>query len=289
VGFMSKIFGGGRRRGSSTTTVRVPGPTPEETELTRQQIKLQKLQIEILQEQRGKQSVAFAFLQKSLDKLNVLSQEALNDPITKELRDIQLAIIRRGGKASPEQRASINEATKFALAEGASDIEAFSTQAITAIKNILAPARGLRPTDTPIQDRAFAVAGEATRQFGQLERNLRGAQVTAELNFPLAQGEFVAGLASFQQQLQERTRNFQQSLRDAAFENQLRLAGLSQQGSLGLLGVSPTGASALQSLANVRAAQTTTTKRFSQSSSPGFLGILRTVGSFASGFGLFSR
>lgn len=278
-------FLGGGSSGSSTTVVNVPGPTAEETELTKQQIELQKLQIEILQESREEQGIAFEFLQESLDELNRLSTEAADDPLTKELQEIQLDIIRRGGKASPEERESIKQATEFALAEGASDIEAFSKQAVTDIRDILAPARGLRPTDTPIVDRAAAVGVEATRQFGQLERNLRGAQATAELNFPLARGEFVAGVAAFQQQLQEGSRNFQQSLRDAAFANQLRLAGLQQEGSLGLLGIAPTGASALASIAAVRAAQTTTTSSFSKSSSPGFLGILGGVGGFLSGVG----
>ncbi len=278
-------FLGGGSSGGSTTTVNIPGPTAEETELTNQQIELQKLQIEILQENREEQGIAFAFLQESLDELNRLSEEARDDPLAKELQEIQLDIIRRGGKASPEERESIKQATEFALAEGASDIEAFSKQAVTDIRDILAPARGLRPTDSPIVDRATAVGVEATRQFGQLERNLRGAQATAELNFPLARGEFVAGIAGFQQQLQEGARNFQQSLRDAAFENQLRLAGLQQQGGLGLLGVSPTGSSALASLAAVRAAQTTTTSSFSKSTSPGFLDILSGVGGFLQGVG----
>ena len=116
---MGGLFGGCQSSGSSTTVVNVPGPTAEETELTKQQIELQKEQIEILKAQRVEQGVAFSFLQKSLDDLNKRQAELETDPVLKEITDLQLDILRRGGRASPEERQLIKEATDSALAQGA--------------------------------------------------------------------------------------------------------------------------------------------------------------------------
>jgi len=261
------------------TTVNIPGPTPAEQELTSLNVELARTQIDLLRQSQEQQKSAFEFLQDQFTALEEQQQAALDDPVAKELQDLQLEIARRGGKASPEQLEAINTATESALAEGQSDIEKFSQSQVEDIRNILAPSRGLRPTDSPIVDRASRVGEEATRQFGQLERNLRGAQAQAELNFPLAADQAVSSIAGFQQQLAESARNFQAELRQTALENQLRLQALRQEGSLGLLGIQPSGASALNTLAATRLGQTTTT------TSPGLLTGLQAAGGFLRGVG----
>ena len=270
----------------------VPGPTPEETQLTKQQIELQKEQIEILKQQRTEQGVAFEFLQKSLDELNTRQKDLEADPILKEITDLQLDILRRGGRASPEERQLIKDATDSALAQGASDIQTAQTEALKGVRDVLAPSRGLRPTDTPIQDQANQIGAEGVRQIGQLTRGLRGAQASAELDFPLARGQFLTEVSGFASNLAQASREFQAGLREQAFQNQLALSGLRQQGQLGLMGVSPSGAAALQALTSVRAAQTTTTSQFSQrqpSNIMGGLGMLAFgLGSLGSGMGGFT-
>ena len=261
---MSSLFGGGGSSGSSTTVVNIPGPTADEQELTKQQIELQKEQIDILKASRSEQGIAFEFLKTSLDELNSRQAELENDPVLKEITDLQLDILRRGGKASPEELQLIKESADSAIAQGTSDIETAQTDALKSIRDILAPSRGLRPTDTPIQDEANRVGAEGVRQIGQLTRGVRGAQASATLDFPLARGQFLTEVSGFASNLATASREFQAGIRERAFQNQLALAGMRQGGQLGLLGVSPTGASALQALTGARAAQTTTSGSFSQ-------------------------
>ena len=261
---MSSLFGGGGSSGSSTTVVNIPGPTADEQELTKQQIELQKEQIDILKASRSEQGIAFEFLKTSLDELNSRQSELENDPVLKEITDLQLDILRRGGKASPEELQLIKESADSAIAQGTSDIETAQTDALKSIRDILAPSRGLRPTDTPIQDEANRVGAEGVRQIGQLTRGVRGAQASATLDFPLARGQFLTEVSGFASNLATASREFQAGIRERAFQNQLALAGMRQGGQLGLLGVSPTGASALQALTGARAAQTTTSGSFSQ-------------------------
>ncbi len=278
---MGGIFGGGSS-GSSSTVVNVPGPTPEETELTKQQIELQKEQIAILKSQREEQGVAFSFLQKSLDELNTRQQELEEDPVLKEVTDLQLDILRRGGRPSAEERQTILDATNAAIGAGKSDIQSFSSEAIQQIRDIMAPSRGLRPGDTPVIEASERVQQEATRQFGQLERGLQGVRAQAELDYPLARGQFLTEVSGFASNLAQSSREFQQNLRDRAFQNQLALSGMRTQSAMGLLGVSPTSTGALQALSAVRAAQTTTTSSFSQKQSGNLLG---SLGNFAMGLG----
>jgi len=149
-----------------------------------------------------------------------------------ELLQRQLDLIRQGPGATDEQRELINQSTQASLARGESDILDFSRRAIEQVREELAPSRGLRPTDTPIQDRGFSVAEEATRQQGQLATALRGQQAEAELNFPLQANAQQAALAQFQQQLGTGADAFTQNLNQQAFQNRLALTG--QTGQLGL-------------------------------------------------------
>jgi hypothetical protein len=156
-----------------------------------------------------------------------------------ELLQRELERIRQGPGATEEQRALINEATEAQIRRGESDIQAFGENAIDMIRNQLAPSRGLRPTDTPIQDRAFEVGGEMSRQQGQLISSLRGGQAQAELNFPLAANAQQAAMSQFQQQLGQSSQDFQQQLQQQAFQNRLNLFGQVGQLGLGLSGVQP--------------------------------------------------
>jgi len=153
-----------------------------------------------------------------------------------ELLEGQLDLIRRGSGATDEQRQLINEATEAQIARGESDILDFGREAVGVITQEIAPSRGLRPSDAPIQDRAFQVGGELARQQGQLVTGLRGAQAQAELNFPLAANAQQAAFGQFQQQLGQGAMNFQQQLRQQSIANRLNLFGQSGQLGLGLIG-----------------------------------------------------
>ena len=153
-----------------------------------------------------------------------------------ELLERQLELIRGGPGATDEQKFLINQSTEAQIASGESDILDFSRRALSQIAEELAPSRGLRPTDSPIQDRGFLVGEEAVRQQGQLVRGLRGAQSQAELNFPLAANQSQAALGQFQQQLGQTSEQFNQQLQQQAFQNRLNLSGQSGNLGLGLIG-----------------------------------------------------
>ncbi|MEE8607223.1 MAG: tail fiber domain-containing protein [Nitrospiraceae bacterium] len=159
-----------------------------------------------------------------------------------ELLRLELENIKRGGAATPEQLELIGQATELGIQSGESDIAKFQSDATERIAQELAPALGLRPTDTPVLDRAGRVAEEAVRQQGQLVTGLRQAEATASLNFPLAAQQLQSSQTQFQQQLAQATSQFQSQLRNSAFLNRLRLSEAPQQFGLGLAtGVSVPG------------------------------------------------
>jgi len=223
--------------GTSTTVVQPSGPTKEELELTRKQIELSEFQLEELRAQRESQAQFAEDIGPLLDlqfeqaKL-ALEQQAQLAPVQEELLQLALEDLRRGGAASPEQIRLIEEAGGAALSRGEFDINRFQTEGLTSLREELAPALGLRPSDTPILDRGSRVAAEALRQKGQLSQGVRGAEATARLNFPLAQSQLLQSSALGQQQLQEAIRQFQSQLSQQAFAN--RLASTSTLGGLGL-------------------------------------------------------
>lgn len=278
---MGSLLGGGG--GGSTTTVTVPGPTEEELELTRTQVEIQREQLELLKEQRVEQGQAFQFLTDELNRLNEQAVEV--DPVFAEIQEMELERLRRGGAASPEELRLIEEATTRAEELGTEQIAGFQAESLQQLRDVLAPARGLRPGDRPIVARGEEIIQEGQRQQGQLATGLAQTRAEAELNFPLARGKLLSEIGTFQQQLAESSRNFQQQLQQTAFENRLRLASFGQQGSLGLLGVQPSGLSALAALTSARTSQaTTTTTQRGGGDLGGFLGGL---GSFATGAAAF--
>ena len=221
-------------------------PTEAETQLTLRQVELAEFQLEELRLQREFQTAERERLEPLVSQFEELlplqatfQREELERarrlaPVSEELFQLELERIRRGGGATPEEQALIDEAARRAIEQGESDIARFQSETTERIAQELAPGLGLRPTDTPIQDRAARVASEATRQQGQLVSGVRQAQATAGLNFPLASQQLQAARTQFQQQLSQATSQFQDQLRQASVLNRLRLSGQPQQLGLGL-------------------------------------------------------
>ena len=268
--------------GSSTTTV--DPPTEEETALTVKQTELAQFQLEELRRQTDLQAAEQERLAPLIDQLEELQPLQLDlakqdltralelGPIQDELLQLELENIKRGGAATPTQIELIGQATELGIEAGESDIAKFQKDATERIAQELAPALGLRPTDTPVIDRASRIAEEAVRQQGQLVTGLRQAEATAKLNFPLAAQQLQSAQTQFQQNLAQSTQEFQGQLRNNAFLNRLRLSEGPQRFGLGLA----TGVS-VPSLG--RSAQGSTTR-----TSGGGLG-LSGIGSILSGVG----
>ena len=233
-------------KGGSKTVVQPAQPTPEETEFTKKQIELAEFQLEELRRQRELQEAERERLEPLISEFEELlplqfefATEQLEragrlGPIEEELLQLELESIRRGGGATEQEQALIDEASARAIEQGESDIARFQTETTERIAQELAPALGLRPTDTPVLDRAARIAAEATRQQGQLVSGVRQAQATAGLNFPLARQQLQSARTQFQQQLSQATQQFQQQLSQAAVLNRLRLGGQGLQQGLGL-------------------------------------------------------
>lgn len=231
--------------GSSTTTV-VDPPTAEETALTVKQTELAQFQLEELRRQTDLQAAEQERLEPLIAQLEELQPLQLDlakqnltralelGPIQDELLQLELENIKRGGAATPAQIELIGQATELGIEAGESDIAKFQKDATERIAQELAPALGLRPTDTPVIDRASRIAEEAVRQQGQLVTGLRQAEATAKLNFPLVAQQLQSAQTQFQQNLARSTQEFQGQLRNAAFLNRLRLSENPQRFGLGL-------------------------------------------------------
>ncbi len=240
-GPLAEATGGG---GKSTTTV--DPPTAEETALTVKQTELAQFQLDELRRQTDLQAAEQERLEPLLAQLEELQPLQLDlakqdltralelGPIQDELLQLELENIKRGGAATPTQIELIGQATELGIEAGESDIARFQQEATERIAQELAPALGLRPTDTPVIDRASRIAEEAVRQQGQLVTGLRQAEATAKLNFPLAAQQLQSSQTQFQQQLAEATSQFQGQLRNTAFLNRLRLSEQPQRFGLGL-------------------------------------------------------
>lgn len=155
-----------------------------------------------------------------------VAQQQASFEAANQLLQQQLQRLEKG--ATDFEREQIRIATESLIEQGASDIESAERDALNVIFEELSPALGLRPTDSPILDRASLVAREAARQRSQLARQARGFEASQLLQFPLQSG-----------QLAEATRQFETLLQERAATNRLNLLGGAQQGGLGLVAAAP--------------------------------------------------
>lgn len=141
-------------------------------------------------------------------------------------------LIENGGQATPEQTAQIKAAADAALSSGLSDISTFRDESLRSLAQETSQARGLRPSDTPILDVGGRIVNESSRQASKFIDDVRGRQAQQMLDYPLAEGQYRAGLIQNQQTQAANTQNFVQQLRQQAFNNRLNLT--STLGTLGL-------------------------------------------------------
>lgn len=268
--------------GSKGSKDKADKPESDKAKLLRFQIEFQEEQLEAIREQRTQQREAFDFLTDELNRLNATAAEL--DPVFAEIQQLELDRIKRGGGATPRELELIEEAVASASAQGAEEIAGFQERSLEQIRDVLAPSRGLRPTDRPIVARGEEIVEEGQRQFGQLQRGLAETSAKAKLDFPLARSRLESEIGTFQQGLALQRQTFQQGLQQTALENRLRLAGFQTTGTLGLLNTQPTGLGALQTLTSLQAAKLG--QPVPVASSGGTTGgFLSGLGSLASGLG----
>lgn len=246
---------------NSTTTVAPAAPSAEETELIKIQTqlsqrqlaefeKLQPFQQKLLEqatsnlEREGRLGTAMDSAISPEDQASFARDEFNRakklGPVQDELLQLQLEQLRSGGAATPEQEARIKAATDAGIAAGSSDIDASTQRGIGLISDELANARGLRLSDSPIKSEAALLAREGEVQKGSLVKNLRAAEASSKLNFPLAAAGVMSGINQSQQGVAEAARQFQAELRQRAFQNRLALSGQAAQSGIGIASIANT-------------------------------------------------
>ena len=153
-----------------------------------------------------------------------------------------------GFRASPEDISLINEATSSALQAGVGDIEDFELAAMRNVRDIVAPAQGLRGqttlprggsgeiglVDSPVVSQLGTIGESALRQKADLANRLRSAQLSEILNFPVTRGAALSTAIGQQNQLAQAAAGQQYNLRNQAVQNRLALTGTTGQLGLGL-------------------------------------------------------
>lgn len=88
------------------------------------------------------------------------------------------------------QKALISQAANQSIALGRGDIQTNLRDTLEILREELAPARGLRPTDSPIIDRGSRLGRESLRLGERLTSQVRGDETAALLALPKSQREF---------------------------------------------------------------------------------------------------
>lgn len=259
------------------TTVEAREPTAEERELQQLQIQLARQQIEEFGRQREFQEQLGELVAPAVAEARALNEiltpeeraevareqferERRLGPIQDELLQAELERIRRGGAASPEQLALIEEATERAITAGERDISRFRDESLSSIREELAPSLGLRPGDTPLIERGSDVANRAGELQQDLVTNLRAGQATAALNFPLAVDQQLSSQSNFQLERARAIEEFRTRLRESSLQARASLA--SQQGGGLIAGTGANISSGLNSLRNFRLQTATRSQSF---------------------------
>ncbi len=239
-GMINEIKGGDSQSfGRSKTKRSIGQQTPQEQRLQTSQADLSEEALEAVQKQSEFQDRLLADLDPALSAQNAAEAEARaraegGVADQDQLLQQQIARLEAGTAATPEQRRLITLAADNAIAAGSSDISSQARDLARVIREEIAPSLGLRPEDTPNFDRGARVASEATRQTGQLVRDIRGQAASAELNFPLASFQAESGANLATENLQGQREQFQQELAQRAFSNRLNLTNQISSGGLGI-------------------------------------------------------
>ena len=144
-------------------------PTPEETALLNQEIALGAERLAAIKSQSGMQS-------------SLMTSMGFN-PIT-GVYDPSKATLKPGG-IDPESSKLVDDIYGQEM-----------KNALEQVTQVTAPARGLRPTDTPIQDRSFRVAGTIGAESARAKLDLSQRAFLNRLGLIEGTGQMGLGLAT---------------------------------------------------------------------------------------------
>lgn len=167
----------------------------------------------------------------------------------------------RGINASPEQLANIQGSADAAISQGLSDLGRFRDEGLNRAR-LESANRGLRPSDTPIQNDFANIQQEANRSAENFVSGIRQQQFNQNLNFPLAAQGLRLGQFGAATDNSFRRRALEEELARLAEQQRVGIAGGAQSGGLGLLG-------AFNPISAQGAATNTRTGNSTQTNSPG--------------------
>jgi len=146
----------------------IGAPSPEETALLQNELALSEERLAAIQTQSG--------VQNSL--LSAIGYDAATGVYDPTKATLEMS------KIDPETEALVDEIFGHEM-----------DTALEEITQVLAPARGLRPTDTPITDRAFRVGGEIASGAAQAKLDLGQQAFLNRLSLLEGVGELGLGIA----------------------------------------------------------------------------------------------
>lgn len=144
-------------------------PTPEETKLLQNEIALSNARLA-------------AINQNAATQTGLLKAIGF-DPVTGKYDASKASI--KAGQIDPEQAALVDTIYGQEM-----------DNALEQVREVMAPARGLRPTDTPITDRAFRVAGTIGSEAARAKLDLGQRAFTNRLALIEGAGQMGLGLAT---------------------------------------------------------------------------------------------
>jgi len=257
-----------------TSTVNIIPPSAEEIQLLQKELALADQRFTSIRQQLGLQTQVLKDLgfnpatgefsgdanlglsdQQIADAERLLSgqQDFQTQALTGagDVLQSELGAIAGGSRIDPETAGYIDTVFGSQFESGASDIDRALRTTLESIREELAPSLGLRPEDTPIQDRGARMGEEAVRQLGQLLRDLQGGAAAAKLNFPLQQGELTSTRAGQIFNVSDAADKFVNDLQQQAFLNRQLL--LETGGQFNVNTATATGASPGTTGANLQA------------------------------------
>ncbi len=283
------------------TKTREAPPFEQENELVGINTQLARQNLENFRRQQASQEPQNAFLSQlfqdqnrqlgEFDRLLSPEQRALIDtqrrvdinalrPQDAALNAGLLSDFNSAGMATPDQLANIAGSADAAISRGLSDLGRFRDEGLNQAR-LASASRGLRPTDTPIQNDFFNVQNEANRQAQNFVSGIRQQQFNQNLQFPLQAQQLRLGQFNSGIDTAARRRALEEGLVQAADDQRRGFATGAQQGGLNLLQAF-NAPGALQAFTNVRRGNAT------QTASPGTLDTLSRIfqglGTAAAGF-----
>lgn len=251
MGLFSGLFGSSQKSKTSSTSEATSRPAP----FTQAQLDLQGISSAQGQTQlrnllaamgfqgqlEGQLGVPTTDIQSQVGDQATVARTAASDRQAQldQLFQDELDRIQGGPDATPEQQRLIGQIANERISSGTSDIQTALQESLGLLRSELAPSRGFRPEDTPIQDRGQVLARESLRLTEDLISQARADEARQLLDYPLQSSQLRGQQVRSLQDVGINESQFGQNLSLALqqFQDQLRTNDLSRRLAVGEQGL----------------------------------------------------